>query len=108
MDGYAPRYSPGLMERVSRNRALEPVPCMVSSPIYPVGTWLYVWSHNQKVLRACRVTDVSAPNDRARHIRTRRIVELGYDEAISICGAEHINDRPEACPVTVLRVNDPP
>lgn len=106
MDGYAPRYSPGLMERVAHNRHMAIVPCMVSSPYYPIGTWVYVWSHNRKILRHCRVTDVSAPEDAPRHKRTRRIVELSYELAIELCGREFINSRPEQCPVTVLRVDE--
>lgn len=106
MDGYAPRYSPGLMERVSQHRGLEPVPCMVSSPYYGVGTWVYVWSHNKKIPRHCRVTDVSAPQDAPRHKRTRRIIELSYELAIEMCGREFINSRPELCPVTVIRMNE--
>lgn len=107
MVGYAPRYSPGLMARVAERRGLTPVACMVSSPIYPVGTWVWVWGRSTHTLERCRVTDVSASADRARHIRTRRIVELGYDEAKRICGEQHLNDRPEQCPVVVIRVNEP-
>lgn len=106
MDGYAPRYSPGLMERVARNRHMAIVPCMVSSPYYGVGTWVYVWSHNKQILRHCRVTDVSAPQDAPRHKRTRRIVELSYELARELCGHEFINSRPEACPVTVIKLNE--
>ena len=106
MNGYAPRYSPGLMERVARNRHMEAVSCMVSSPYYPIGTWVYVWSHNKAILRHCRVTDVSAPQDAPRHKRTKRIIELSYEMAIEMCGREHLNDRPEQCPVTVLRVDE--
>ena len=106
MDGYAPRYSPGLMERVSQHRGLEPVPCMVSSPYYGLGTWVYVWSQNKKILRHCRVTDVSAPQDAPRHKRTRRIVELSYELAAELCGQEYLHSRPEQCPVTVIRVNE--
>ena len=104
--GYAPRYSPGLMARVAERRGLPVVACMVSSPVYPVGTWVWVWGRNTNALERCRVTDVSAARDRERHIRTRRVVELGYDEAVRFCGAEHINDRPEQCPVVVLKIGD--
>ena len=104
--GYAPRYSQGVMERVSRVRDLRAVECMVSSPYYPVGTWVWVWGRNTNVLERCRVTDVSAAKDRERHIRTKRVVELGYEEARRICGEEHMRDRPEQCPVIVLRINE--
>ena len=106
MDGYAPRYSPGAMDRVAVHRDLPPVPCMVSSPNYDVGTWVYVWSATKKVLRHCRVTDVSHPRDRERHIRTKRIVELSYEMAIELCGHEHLADPPTKCPVVVVRINE--
>lgn len=106
MDGYAPRYDPGVMERVAHNRRMAVVPCMVSSPYYGLGTWVYVWSQNKKILRHCRVTDVSAPQDAPRHKRTRRIVELSYELAAELCGQEYLHSRPEQCPVTVIRVNE--
>ncbi len=106
MDGYAPRYAPGLMERVARNRHMEAVPCMVSSPYYGVGTWVYVWSQNKKLLRHCRVTDVSAPQDAPRHKRTKRIVEIAYENVAELCGREYLHSWPETCPVTVVRVNE--
>lgn len=106
MNGYAPRYSPGLMEKVAQRRHMEIVPCMVSSPYYPIGTWVYVWSHNHSILRHCRVTDVSHPKDAPRHKRTKRIVEIAYENVAELCGEQFINSRPEMCPVTVLRVGE--
>lgn len=104
MSGYAPRYAPGVMERVSHNRRLPTVECMVSSPYYRVGTWVWVWGLNTNALERCRVTDVSQARDRERHIRTKRIVELGYTEALRFCGEEHMQHRPEQCPVIVIRI----
>ena len=104
MAGYAPRYAPGVMERVSRVRDLPAVECMVSSPYYSIGTWVWVWGRNTNALERCRVTDVSAAKDRERHIRTKRVVELGYEEALRFCGEEHMQHRPEQCPVIVLRI----
>ena len=106
MAGYAPRYAPGVMERVSRVRDLPPVECMVSSPYYAIGTWVWVWGKNTYSLHYCRVTDISAPRDRDRHIRTKRVIEVGYEEARRICGERHMRDRPEQCPVIVLRINE--
>ena len=112
--GYAPHYSPGLMARVARNRDLSVVSCMVSSPRYPVGTWVYVVSLKTQTYEYCRVTDVSNPtrtckqnllrceSDRERHLRTKREVELSYEAALRICGRAAIRDRPEACPITVV------
>lgn len=102
--GYAPRYSPGVMERVSRNRDLPLAGCMVSSPYWPIGTMIVVYGWNTDRLELCRVTDVSADKDRARHLRTRRVAELGYQEAIRFCGVRHINHRPEQCPIIVVKL----
>lgn len=102
--GYAPRYSPGVMERVSRARDLPLVACMVSSPRYAVGTWLWIYGSNTDTLLHCRVTDVSQTKDRQRHLRTRREVELGYTEAQRLCGAGAMDKRPEQCPVVVVKV----
>jgi hypothetical protein len=102
--GYAPRYSPGVMERVARVRDLAPVDCMVSSPRYEVGAWIWVYGANTGTLLHCRVTDVSQTRDRARHLRTKREVELGFEEAQRLCGASALDKRPEQCPVIVVKV----
>ena len=101
-EGYAPRYAPGVMEQVARNRDMPRVSCMISSPKLPLGSWVYVWGVRSRVLRYCRITDVSAPRDAQRHIRTGRIVELGYTAALAICGAEYINSQSKECPVIVI------
>ncbi|HEU5104198.1 MAG TPA: hypothetical protein VFU22_34510 [Roseiflexaceae bacterium] len=103
-EGVAPRYSPRVMENVSLRRDMPIVGCMVSSPRYGLGTWLWVYGANTDTLLRCRVTDVSHPRDAARHIRTRREVELGYTEAQRLCGQEAMRDRPEECPVVVVRI----
>jgi hypothetical protein len=79
---------------------------MVSSPRYAVGTWLYVYGMNTDRLLHCRVTDVSHPRDGARHVRTGREVELGYTEAERLCGLAAMKDRPERCPVVVVKRGD--
>lgn len=105
MERTAARYDPGGMERVAHNRDLPVVSCMIAAPTLEIGEWVYVWGKNTGVLRWCRVTDTSQPWDKARHIRTGRI-ELGYDEAISLCGIEHINDPPRMCPVLVFKLEE--
>ena len=111
MTGVAPRYAPGVMERVIRVRHLAPAGCNVSSAYYGIGTELWVWSHNTKVVRRCRVADVSNPtkknggeSDQERHQRTGKIIEFSYRDARWGCGLAHLNDRPERCPVTVIRI----
>lgn len=99
--GVAPRYAPGLMERVADNRGMAHAACMVSSPTYPLGTRLMVYGVATHTLLDCVVTDVSHPRDRARHIRTRRVVELGFIEAVRLCG--QTTEPPGKCPVMVWR-----
>jgi hypothetical protein len=103
MSGFAPRYSPGVMERVARNRGMDVAGCMVSSPFYDIGTRVIVYGPNTDRALSCTVVDVSHPRDRARHIRTKRITELSYPAALALCGRKHINHRPEQCPVVVVR-----
>jgi hypothetical protein len=103
MSGFAPRYSPNLMERVARNRGMDVAGCMVSSPFYDIGTRVIVYGPNTDRALSCVVVDVSHPRDRARHIRTKRITELSYPAALALCGRKHINHRPEQCPVVVVR-----
>jgi hypothetical protein len=103
MSGFAPRYSPGVMERVARNRGMDVAGCMVSSPFYDIGTRVIVYGRNTDRALSCTVVDVSHPRDRARHIRTKRITELSYPAALALCGRKHINHRPEQCPVVVFR-----
>jgi hypothetical protein len=103
MSGFAPRYSPNLMERVARNRGMDVEGCMVSSPFYDIGTRVIVYGPNTDRALSCTVVDVSHPRDRARHIRTRRITELSYPAALALCGRKHINHRPEQCPVLVVK-----
>ena len=98
--GYAPHYAPGVMERVAHVRQMERVGCMVSSPTLPLGTWMYIYGSRTGALRYCRVTDVSHPRDKARHLRTGRIVELDYPNTLALCGST--KDRPERCPVIVV------
>jgi hypothetical protein len=87
------------MERVANVRGMRHTACMVSSPIHPLGTWLWVYGERTGRLLKCRVTDVSAPKDKARHLRTRRIVELGYTVTEALCGSTR--ERVIDCPVVV-------
>jgi hypothetical protein len=103
MGGYAPRYSPNVMERVARNRGMDVEGCMVSSPFYDIGTRVIVYGPNTDRALSCTVVDVSHPRDRARHIRTKRITELSYPAALALCGEQAIKDPPTKCPVIVVR-----
>ena len=100
--GYAPHYAPGLMSKVAHNRDMPQAACMVSSPTLPIGSWVWVYGQRTGALLRCRVTDVSHPRDRARHLRTRRLVELDYAVTRALCGA---TDEPSAaCKVIIVRL----
>jgi hypothetical protein len=99
-EGYAPRYDPGGMAHVANMRGLTHARCMVSSPTVGIAEWVYVVSKNNGAVRYCKVVDTSEAIDRARHIRTRRIVELSFADARALCG--HTTEPPESCPVMVI------
>jgi len=90
------------MERVARTRHMSIVPCMVSSPVYSIGDWVYVEGVNTGKRLKCRITDVSAPKDKQRHIRMRLLTELGYANTLDICGSTNLPNR--QCPVLVQRI----
>lgn len=98
-DGYAARYNPGVMKMVAENRGLSIESCMISSPLYNIGEWVYVYGEVTNVRLYCRVTDTSAPQDRKRHIRTRLYAELNYDAARIICGS--VTNSNKECPIKI-------
>lgn len=83
---YAVRYAPGVFEMVARNRGMHIERCMVASPVHPLGAWLLVEGRTGRRLR-CRVLDVSAPHDRAGHIK-RRIIEVDPQSGAILCGTQ--------------------
>jgi len=90
------------MERVSRNRDMPIVACMVSSPIYPIGAWVFVYGTRTGVLLRCRVTDTSHPRDVERHKRTGRIIEIGWANTKALCGSTR--ERVIDCPIVTVRL----
>jgi hypothetical protein len=87
------------MGKVADRRGMERTSCMVSSPTEPLGSWLWVYGENTGKLRHCQVVDVSAPKDRARHLRLRRLVEIAGELEQALCG--HRNEPVVKCPVVV-------
>jgi len=79
----AVRYDPGVFGQVARNRGMPIVVCMVAHPTLEIGTWIEV--EGPAGTADARVTDTSAPEDRQRHIETRR-AEFSYDCARRLCG----------------------
>lgn len=94
--GIAARYDPGVMERVADNRGMTRERCMIASPFHSIGTWVAVEGVRTGRRRLCRVTDTSAPKDKARHV-AKRMIELDYNSAKDICGSVRI--APRDCPV---------
>jgi len=97
IDGYATTYSPDpsprSMEQVSRNRELPIVKCMVASPFHEIGDWIRVKSKNTGVMLRCRVTDVSAPEDEARH-RKNKLFEFDFTSWKKLCGTTFVGEQP--------------
>lgn len=104
MEGFAPRYSPQLMARVAERRGMAVQGCLISSAYYPLGTHLWVWGVKTKRLKDCTVVDVSADKDRARHRRTKRLIEIAHEDAQELCGST--KSRPTDCPVITFLVNE--
>ena len=101
-EGVAPHYAAGVMERVAGRRGMEYPACAISSPYWPVGARVWVYGVATQRLERCTVVDVSHPRDRARHLRTRRVAELGEREARRLCPS--IRGRPEECKIVVVRL----
>lgn len=92
------------MDQVSRNRDMPPVACMVSSPVYPLGDWLWVYGQRTDRLLHCRVTDVSHPKHRQGHINRRIWVELSYENTQALCGTTRGSVK--ECPVLVVKLGE--
>lgn len=103
---WAVRYNPGVMERVSRNRKLPIVSCMLAHPTLAIGTWVEIEGITTGRKERCRVTDTSHPRDKARHIRTKRI-ELDYASSRRLCGSRWKGKASE-CPVRLTNPPPPP
>lgn len=105
--GAAAHYGAGVMERVADARELPRVRCMVSSPFEGIGTWLQVTRVETGHTELYRVTDVSAPADRLRHIRRGLVIEFGWPAAQRFCGLRYVGQEPPwKCVVRVKRVSD--
>ena len=100
--GYAPHYSAGLMKKVALRRDISPVSCMVSRPRGPLGGWVWVYGVNTQTLLRCKIVDVSAPRDLARHVRTKRIAELSFEVTAALCG--RTDERVIDCPIVTVGV----
>lgn len=99
--GYAARYRPGLMGKVSDNRGIPRENCMVAATFESIGTWVSVTGQRTGTTLRCKVVDVPAPRDRS-HIQARGIiVEVAHKNALAICGSTR--ERPQDCPVIIRR-----
>jgi len=100
--GYAAHYRPNLMERVSRNRGLPIVDCMIAAE-GRIGQWLNVRSRINGNVERCRITDVCAPRDCPRLRKAGIIVEFGWPAARRFCVLRRYGEKPPRdCPVEVF------
>jgi len=90
------------MSKVARNRDMPPESCMVSRPRGPLGGWVWVYGVNTQALLRCKIVDVSAPRDLARHIRTGRIAELAHEVTDRLCGSTR--ERVVDCPIVTVEL----
>lgn len=98
MHGYAARYDPGVFEQVRANRGMPHADCYIASDRHPLGALVRIEGVRTGVWRIAQVTDMSAPKDKARHLRSG-LVELDYACARAICG--HVSEPWRECPVIV-------
>ena len=98
--GHATRYAETLMHEVAANRNMPVADCMVAYDLARLGDFVWVRSRGTGRLLYCQVTDVSAPKDRARHVRAN-LIELDFSSARQIC-VDH--DGPwRLCRVAILK-----
>lgn len=93
------------MERVARNRGIEPQPCMVAythAKDEDMGVrWLEVEGLATGVTRRCLVIDLPRPGrDKVSLIRRGVLVEIDANSSRAICGAAWRGKASE-CPVRV-------
>jgi hypothetical protein len=100
--GFAAHYGPGTMARVARVRHMAPAACMVASHRLPLGRWVTVLGLRTGVQRHCKVVDICHPKHCASILRRRVVVELSYQDNLTICG--YRNEPPRMCPVSVVEV----
>lgn len=99
-DGIAAHYAPGVMERVSLNRGMPIVECMIASPRHTIGQWVIVEGVNTGRRLRCRVTDTSQPQDKTRHLDAG-LFELGWANTMELCGSTRL--RNDECRIRVSR-----
>lgn len=102
IEGYATHYAPGLFARVAHSRGLPAADCHIASDWHLLGSRVLVVGQRTGVARVAQVSDVSAPEDRARHMRNG-LFELSYQCARAVCGAA-FGGPWRWCPVVVRAV----
>lgn len=104
IEGYATHYALGLFEKVRLNRGLPAADCHIASDWHPLGSFVAIEGQRTGVRRIAQVSDVSAPKDRARHMRDG-LVELSYRCAQDVCGVAFAGPW-RWCPVRVQVVQE--
>lgn len=103
--GYAAHYPKNLMERVSKNRGLPVVSCMVAvTSDHRIGAWVTVTRVKTGHTERCRITDVCRPRDCPALARRGIVAELSWPAASRLCQLRYVNQEPpRACVVSVSR-----
>ncbi|HEX6289527.1 MAG TPA: hypothetical protein VFZ66_10070 [Herpetosiphonaceae bacterium] len=96
------------MDQVARRRGMPSVPCMVASPYYGLGAWVYVHSQKYAQTLHCRITDVPHPHHRPSIVRRNIVVEFDFNSARTMCRIQRYNQEPpQACPVIISPASAP-
>lgn len=103
-DAYAVRYDPGVFAEVADNRGMSFVPCMAAHHSLPLGTWIEAEGPGGRIV--ARITDTSAPEDRERHKRLKRM-EFSYACSLDLCPAGWQGAAVE-CPIVWRTLRGPP
>lgn len=86
---HAKLYSPGIMERVARNRGMPVVRHMAAvTDCRMIGKHVLA-SINGRRPTWFRVTDCSHPRDRARHVRSKLVIEVDWNSAVEFGFSRH-------------------
>ena len=103
--GFAAHYSNNVMEKVARNRGMQPTACDVAvTDNHRIGSWVTVTRTKTGRIERCRIVDVC--NDSLGHCTALRrrgiVVELGFPAAQRLCNIKRAADRPpKDCRVSV-------
>jgi len=101
-EGYAARYSAGVMGHVADNRGIPRTSCMValtSARTITGDQWIWVLGRRTGRMRRCKIVDLPQDGDRVALQERGIVTELDRESARIVCGG--VDEPPSACPVVV-------